>query len=97
VCFHPPEKPAPKANRPRRFGSGPHREDRTTRSYAAGYFTGNFAGYDATGNFAGNDATGNFAGYDATGYFAGCPGPAERGEKRRWRSRSTERGENRRW
>ena len=92
MCFHPPKKPAPEANRPRRFGSDPHLRTWAS-SYAVGHFTGNFAGYDATGYFAGYDATGyfagydatgNFAGYDATGYFAGSSSPAERGEKRRW-------------
>ena len=70
MCFHPPEKPAPKANRP----LDPTPPDTLPK---------NLAGYDATGNFAGNDATGNFAGYDATGYFAGSSSPAEEGGPRR--------------
>ena len=68
-----------------------------TENFAGYDATGNFAVYDATENFAGDDATGYFAGNDATGYFAGSSSPAERGEKRRWRSRPAERGEKRRW
>ena len=82
MCFHPPKKPAPKANGPRRFGSGPHLRTWAS-SYAVGHFTEKFAGYDATGYFAGYDATGYFAGYDATGYFAGSSSPAEEGGPRR--------------
>ena len=70
MCFHPLEKPAPKANRPL---------DLTPPDT----LPKNLAGYDVTGNFAGYDATGNFAGYDATGYFAGSSSPAEEGEPRR--------------
>ena len=85
VLVHPPTV---KVGRDRR---GRYRSNRD----AVGHFTGNFAVYDATENFAGYDATGNFAVYDATenfagddatGYFAGSSSPAERGEKRRWRS-----------
>ena len=93
MCFHPPEKPASEANRPRRFGSDPHLWTWAS-SYAVGHFTGNFAGYDTTGYFTGHDTAGNFAGHFAgsntAGYFAGRPSqfhssrPAEGGEKRRW-------------
>ena len=79
MCFHPPEKPAPKANRPLDLTP----PDTLPKNFAGYDVTGNFAGYDATGYFAGYDATGNFAGYDATGYFAGSSSPAEEGGPRR--------------
>ena len=103
MCFHPPEKPAPKANRPLDL-TPPDTLPKNLAGYdVTGNFarddaTGNFAVYDATENFAGYDATGNFAGYDATGYLPEAPAPPKKGRKEEMEiPPRRRRGEKRRW